>query len=76
MSSAQVDEFILSDVGSTWQKVAIVVGRAISAHSIEFPEGEDESEFVARRVEALINDGRLEVQGSVKNWRHSEVRRP
>jgi hypothetical protein len=31
---------------------------------------------LAARIEALCNEGRLESQGNLSNWRHSEVRLP
>ena len=33
-------------------------------------------EEIGRRVEALVNEGRLEARGDVTLWRHSEVRLP
>jgi hypothetical protein len=32
--------------------------------------------LIARRIEALVRDGRLVAQGDITNWRHSEVRLP
>jgi hypothetical protein len=40
------------------------------------PKGDTGLGLVADRVEALVHDGRLLAQGDVKNWRHSEVRKP
>ncbi|MES2356326.1 MAG: DUF3658 domain-containing protein [Pseudomonadota bacterium] len=68
MNAAHIDKYILSELGSNWRKVAMVIARVMT----NSPEAK--AEFVATRVEALINDGRVEVQSSVKNWRYCEIR--
>ena len=40
------------------------------------PDEVDEFEYIASRMKALIDEGRLVADGNVENWRHSEVRRP
>jgi hypothetical protein len=69
MSDSQIDETILSNVEEHWRKVASVIGRTAEALSI------DESS-VAKRIEALVHDGRLEAKGYVQYWRFSEIRLP
>jgi hypothetical protein len=71
-----LDKFILASVDSHWQKVAMVVARALTDPDLEFPETDDDASFVAGRVRALVALGQLEAQGDTSNWRYSEVRRP
>jgi hypothetical protein len=39
------------------------------------PEGETGLDLIAKRIEVLVQDGRLLAQGDIKKWRHSEVRK-
>jgi hypothetical protein len=71
VDASLIDEAIiavLSEADGRWQKVAMVVGRI----GIKF--GGDYLEPAARRIEALVQEGRLESQGNLKKWRSSEVR--
>jgi len=76
MATQEIDQFVLAAVGYNWQKVAMLVARALTEPNLNFPEPADPAEFVARRIEELICNGQLESQGDTTNWRHSEVRRP
>ncbi|HEY2546761.1 MAG TPA: hypothetical protein VGI46_11900 [Candidatus Acidoferrum sp.] len=67
---------ILSEVGGRWRKVASVIARVADAATIDSPDGDERYERVARRIEALVSDGRLIAQGDMGNWRYSEVRTP
>lgn len=69
MNRANLDEFILSQVGATWTKVALIVGRAMTDMK------QTEASAVAERIKALVAAGRLEAQGSIEEWRHSEIRK-
>ncbi len=44
--------------------------------SSDLPDGDASWDLVSERIEILVQDGRLLAQGNVKNWRHSEVKRP
>ena len=79
MSDHEIDEAILSLLSGSngrWKKVAMVISRVVDAMGTDLPEADDSYQLVARRVEALVNEGRLIAQGNIKNWRFSEVRRP
>ncbi len=67
---------LLSAVSGRWRKVAMVISRVADAMGNDLPEGDDGYRLVARRIEALVSEGRLVAQGDIKNWRFSEVRRP
>jgi len=78
MSDHAIDEAILSllsAVNGHWKKVAMVISRVADEMGDDLPEGDDGYQLVARRIEALVSEGRLAVQGNIKNWRLSEVRR-
>ena len=79
MSDHAIDEAILSLLSAGnghWKKVAMVISKVADAMGNDLPEGDDDYQLVARRIEALVSDGRLVAQGNIKNWRFSEVRRP
>jgi hypothetical protein len=78
MSGQAIDGVILSplSVDGRWKKVAMVITRVADATGNDLPEGDDGYQLVARRIEALVSEGRLAAQGNIKNWRFSEVRRP
>ena len=73
-SQAEIDEAILSVVTTRWQKVSMVIVRALGkrhhqAHDSVYQE-------IGARIEALIAEGKVQCQGNPKRWRHSEVRIP
>jgi Protein of unknown function len=74
MKTSQIDSLILSTVGEHWTKVAMVIARVADAMSHGLPPGDERYEVISRRIEALVQDGRLVAQGDPKNWRFSEVR--
>lgn len=73
---SEIDAAILAIAGSSWRKVAFVVGRTRERIGGEFAEREDAYQVVASRVQALVGEGRLVSQGDITKWRHSEVRLP
>ena len=76
LSNSQIDEAILSVTVASWRKVARVIVMTEQILRDNLSEGETGLDLVADRIEALIHDGRLLVQGDVKKWRYSEVRKP
>jgi hypothetical protein len=74
MNTSQIDSVILSAVGEHWTKVAMVIARVVRAMSHGLPPGDEGYEVISRRIEALVDNGRLVAQGDTKNWRFSEVR--
>ena len=71
-SDEEIDELILRLARPRWQKMAMVIAKAL----VEFEANRiDASEHaIADRVRALVEAGRLTVQGNVSCWRRSEVR--
>lgn len=79
MSDREIDEAILSRlsaVNGRWRKVAMVIVRVAHVIGNDLAEGGEGYELVARRLEALVTEGRLVAQGDINNWRFSEVRLP
>src|SRR5437763_2181975 len=71
-STAEIDRAILSAVSARWQKIAMIIVNALGVRHREAIESDYEA--VADRVEALIEQGKLQCRGDPKRWRHSEVR--
>lgn len=74
ISRSQIEETILSVTPTRWAKVAFVIAMADKAFRDNLRE-DVELELIAERIESLIQDGHLVVQGNVKKWRYSEVRK-
>ena len=77
VTGAQIDHAVIAYLTTAhghWRKVAMVVGQAANALSSELPDGDAGYELVAKRIEALVADGRLVAQGDISRWRHSEIR--
>lgn len=72
----KIDVGILSATRLFWRKVALVIAEVVRKMSSDLPDGDASWDLVSERIEILVQDGRLLAQGNVKNWRHSEVKRP
>jgi Protein of unknown function len=73
-ADARLDAVILACAEPEWCKVAILIARttdAARAQAIDAP-----AQAIAARIYALTADRRLDVQGNVRRWRASDVRRP
>jgi hypothetical protein len=71
-SEFQVDEILLSVIVPRWHKMARVIWDAVK-RSEEQALGITDEMFAAR-VKVLVEADRLESQGDLRKWRHSEVR--
>jgi hypothetical protein len=76
MTDSDIDAAIFDIVGVSWRKVAMVIGKVAEILAADLPEEHNRYDLIAKRIEALVSDGRLVAQGNLKKWRHSEVRRP
>jgi hypothetical protein len=63
------DDLISSETCERWLKVARIIGRV----SDRVPNG-PHFEEVAARIQALVNDGKLEAKGDLSRWLYSEIR--
>ena len=68
LSDDDLDKLLLAAATARWQKVAMVISKAVGTY-----ETLDE-ERLTRRILALTDLGTLESAGDVNNWRFSEVR--
>jgi hypothetical protein len=74
VSEADLDALIFAETDKCWLKVARIVGnvfQTLETRSIRLP-----MDIIAARVAKLVEVGRLESQGNLTMWRHSEVRLP
>ena len=70
-----IDSAILAVVQPRWRKVAFIVVKA--AEKLQnLPDGDAGYRCVAKRIEALVSECRLEAQGDLSKWRFSEIRLP
>jgi uncharacterized protein DUF3658 len=71
-SDQYIDGLILSAAARQWRKVAFIVGKVLMVCR---NNGAETNEYaIADRVRALVDEGKLEAQGNLSLWRHSEVR--
>lgn len=69
---ADLDAAILSVLKRNWLKTArIIFDAATACKDCLIPI---EYEVIGARIQALADDGRIESQGNLSMWRHSEVR--
>ncbi|MFG3596991.1 DUF3658 domain-containing protein [Bradyrhizobium sp. RDI18] len=71
-SEEQVDQIILSIIVPRWRKMAAIIWYAVK-QGHERGLGVTDEMFAAR-IQVLVEAGRLERQGDIRKWRHSEVR--
>jgi hypothetical protein len=71
-SEAQVDQIIFSVIAPIWHKMARIIWDAVKRGE-ELALGVTHEMFAAR-IRVLVEAGRLEGQGDLRKWRHSEVR--
>ena len=70
LSDDALDALLLAQAKLSWQKVAMIVAKAMSIHDTL------DSDRAVTRIAALVDAGKLESAGNVRNWRFSEVRLP
>ncbi|APP74522.1 DUF3658 domain-containing protein [Xanthomonas vesicatoria] len=69
-----IDAFITAAVDTQWQKVALLIARALTDEQLNLADVQDATDHIAQRIACLVRSGRLEAAGDVSDWRHSEVR--
>ena len=68
-----LDALILSCATGEWCKVAMLIARTVDAAKAQSLDAG--SHTIAPRIYALAESGKLAVQGNVRRWRASEVKR-
>ncbi len=72
VSEADIDSVLFSVMRWQWRKMALVVGMAFGrCKELGLPISD---EVLAARIQVLVKSNRLEAQGDLRKWRHSEVR--
>ena len=75
MENAQaLDEIIVSLAKRRWQKTAMIIANVLDRLEVESLDVHGHR--VEERIVYLVKEGRLEAQGDLSRWRHSEVRLP
>jgi hypothetical protein len=72
VTEAELDSIIFSALHLQWRKTAMVIGNALKkCRALAVPIS---NEVLGSRLVALAEAGRIEIQGDLRAWRHSEVR--
>jgi hypothetical protein len=69
---AAIDEAIVSKLTHQWQKTASVIAMSMYAYPDKYDDVPDV--FYGKRILALAEQGALEANGNLRQWRFSEVR--
>jgi hypothetical protein len=72
--NAQIDRWLVESATSTYQKVAIIVAKAIEASDLAHRLLDVPDTYFAMRIAVLVAAGALEARGDPHYMRHSEVR--
>jgi hypothetical protein len=75
-TDSQIDDAIVAFLTKAGyeRKVAMVVVTVADTLSRDLPVGRPGLDLVAKRIEALVDSGRLDGMGDVTDWGRSEVR--
>lgn len=74
VTEAELDAVILSVLERDWRKTAFIVGTSVGV--LEERRIDLNAEIIGARIQQLAAQGRIESQGDLSMWRHSEVRLP
>jgi hypothetical protein len=72
ITASDLDAIILAVLKYHWLKTARIISDAAARFQDRF-ESVD-LEIIGARIQVLADEGRIEAQGDVSKWRHSEVR--
>jgi hypothetical protein len=56
-------------------KVAMVIAKVAKAMETDLPKAPVGLQMISAHIESLVENGSLQAQGNIKNWRFSEIRR-
>lgn len=73
-SDRDIDALILLFAREQWRKVAMIISIVLDESGRRAIDVDEHA--VAERIRALVDQGQLEVQGNLSDWRHSEVKLP
>ncbi|MEE9344701.1 MAG: DUF3658 domain-containing protein [Methylococcales bacterium] len=70
----KIDQWLLKNISSNWQKVAMVVAKAIEESDQNDELTDVPDIYFGMRVEELVKKGKIISQGNLKKMRFSEVK--
>lgn len=70
---ATLDRLIMTSATAEWCKVALLIARVTDACKAEAIDATGQT--IAARIYALVEEGRLTVQGNVRRWRACLIQR-
>ncbi len=70
----KIDQWLLQNITTQWQKVAMVVAKAIGESDREELLTNVPDVFFGMRVKALVSEGKVISQGNLKKMRFSEIK--
>lgn len=70
----KIDLWFLQNITTQWQKVAMVVAKAIEKSDREELLTNVPDVFFGMRVETLVSEGKVISQGNLKKMRFSEIK--
>jgi len=73
-SDEQIDELVLRLSRPRWQKMALIVGKALT--ELEARKLDATEDMIAERVRAIVEAGQLSAQGNLSCWRRCELMLP
>jgi Protein of unknown function len=73
-AQTRIDELVVRFARPTWRKVARIIAHVLDA--CERDGVETDGSAVEDRIRLMVEQGKLEAQGDLSQWRHSEIRRP
>lgn len=72
LSEADLDRIIFAEMTSQSRKTALVIAKAITrCEALGLPV---DAEMIGARLAALSDADRINSEGDIRQWRHSEVR--
>jgi hypothetical protein len=75
-SHQDIDALILSYAGVHWRKVAMIISKVLHEFERAGTRTSEDQYRVADRIQALVEAGKLQAQGDLSLWRHSEIKLP
>jgi hypothetical protein len=76
VNESEIDEAVFAVADGHFRKVAMIIVKTAEKLGSRLPEGDEGDILIAKRIKALVSEGRLVAQGNVGKWRRSEVRLP
>jgi hypothetical protein len=73
-SEEEIDQLVLSLAHGRWEKMAMIIAKTLIAFEARQVDASEHA--IADRIRAMVEGGRLIVQGNISCWRRCELRLP